>query len=915
MQENENIKAKSKNKLWIAIVCIILVVAIVSGVLIYFAVKPKEDKEKDKTQQTGKKPVGVHAYLVDEGKKCGYKNAFSELSEDWVTKSGELTYSRYQQNYKGIPVYGQTVVGVTDKDGNVISVTGNVEDVNEEISTTPTVKKADIDEKINTYLSEEYDITDAEIKYDLSDKNLCIYSLYDYADTLCYDLDVELEINNIKSNRQMIINAENGNILYTESGIRVATVTGDLTGDGTRTYSDVTYIKDDNIKGHYELIDTERNITAYFPHTNLVDGDKDVFTFSGDVVAWDDPYQAEQASLDAFANTQVAYDYFADVLSVKSFDGSGITPIKVYTDIEYTLESGEYKCWIDNAFYWGYNDAIHIGRYTHKDNNLGQYLDVVAHEYMHGVENHHSNMDYSGESGAIMEALSDIFGELVESWSTKKEPDWINGIERSIKSPRDKDNPDHYHGDKWGDIKSDYDNGYVHNNSTVISHAAYKMWCSGITSEKLAELWYNAMLMMPVDCNFYECREYVELASRHLGFDESKQKAVSDAFDGVGIISDDEIEEIEIIQNANLYILDFADEYYDNYSYKIWKFDTKTDGGSVLEYPTKREVYREGRVNSVEPIRCDIEKGVYLLEATDNEIALNGEQKKFYRYLIVTDKGEGAVELDADFGTVTISGTVTDSEGNPVESASVEIYEWENNNCRLAYIVHTDINGKYIHKRLPVSEYDGIYAKKDELKSEEVVSPELKRDNTINFKLGMEFDYELIESYLKLFYSCENRYFGMEVGDIKYYGLAETDNDACNKKFYDVVTPEEYYNTDVGFKYGILEEVTNFETEDECFENLRNHFTGEVLDDVMSWNKVNGTYMYNGKLYHLHSGMWGMGSPAKIFYETAKWTKQSDIEYIVTVQSGYVGSDWMWTFKFIVEDGRWKISESKCTEY
>ena len=217
MQENENIKAKSKKKLLVAIISIVLVVAVLSGVLIYFAVKPKGDKEKDKTQQTGKKPVGVHAYLVDEGKKCGYKNAFSELSEDWSTTSGELTYSRYQQNYKGIPVYGQTVVGVTDKDGNVISVTGNVEDVNEEISTTPTVKRADIDEKINTYLSEEYDITDAEIKYDLSDKNLCIYSLYDYADTLCYDLDVELTLTEGTTNIQMIVNATDGNIIHSDS--------------------------------------------------------------------------------------------------------------------------------------------------------------------------------------------------------------------------------------------------------------------------------------------------------------------------------------------------------------------------------------------------------------------------------------------------------------------------------------------------------------------------------------------------------------------------------------------------------------------------------------------------------------------------------------------------------------------------
>jgi vibriolysin len=68
-----------------------------------------------------------------------------------------------------------------------------------------------------------------------------------------------------------------------------------------------------------------------------------------------------------------------------------------------------------------YNNAFWDGsQMTYGDGDgvtfipLSQDADVVAHELTHGVTERSSNLVYSNESGALNEALSDIFGALVD---------------------------------------------------------------------------------------------------------------------------------------------------------------------------------------------------------------------------------------------------------------------------------------------------------------------------------------------------------------------------------------------------------------------------------------------------------------------------------------------------------------------
>jgi len=44
-------------------------------------------------------------------------------------------------------------------------------------------------------------------------------------------------------------------------------------------------------------------------------------------------------------------------------------------------------------------------------------LDVCAHEITHGVTEKESGMRYYGQSGALNESMSDVFGALAEQYS------------------------------------------------------------------------------------------------------------------------------------------------------------------------------------------------------------------------------------------------------------------------------------------------------------------------------------------------------------------------------------------------------------------------------------------------------------------------------------------------------------------
>jgi len=109
-------------------------------------------------------------------------------------------------------------------------------------------------------------------------------------------------------------------------------------------------------------------------------------------------------------------------------------------------------------------------------------IDVVGHELTHGVTQHEANLTYSGQSGALNESISDVFGIQVKQFALNQDvtqSDWLIGADivgpalkpalRSMKAPGTA-NP---HDTQPADMDGYVQGGDVHTNSGIPNRAFY----------------------------------------------------------------------------------------------------------------------------------------------------------------------------------------------------------------------------------------------------------------------------------------------------------------------------------------------------------------------------------------------------------------------------------------------------------
>jgi Zn-dependent metalloprotease len=113
-------------------------------------------------------------------------------------------------------------------------------------------------------------------------------------------------------------------------------------------------------------------------------------------------------------------------------------------------------------------------------------LDVIGHELTHGVTQYEADLTYSGQSGALNESISDVFGSLVKQYTLSQsadEADWLIGADivgpvlapalRSMKAPGTANAHDTQPADMDHYVDTTSDNGGVHINSGIPNHAFY----------------------------------------------------------------------------------------------------------------------------------------------------------------------------------------------------------------------------------------------------------------------------------------------------------------------------------------------------------------------------------------------------------------------------------------------------------
>ena len=184
-------------------------------------------------------------------------------------------------------------------------------------------------------------------------------------------------------------------------------------------------------------------------------------------------------AVSAHANAGEVARYVRDVLRRNGLDGQG----EGYVSSINCTYRGSGKEWRNAA--WTGRQMIYGQRL--ENGGLKSYaraLDVVAHEIFHGITDRTAGMEYQGESGALNESYSDIFGVIVSNRGVPDPRAWNwelgedlggKGALRDLRQPARFDQPEKMSEYRKLPLTEVGDWGGVHINSGIHNHAAYLM--------------------------------------------------------------------------------------------------------------------------------------------------------------------------------------------------------------------------------------------------------------------------------------------------------------------------------------------------------------------------------------------------------------------------------------------------------
>lgn len=185
-------------------------------------------------------------------------------------------------------------------------------------------------------------------------------------------------------------------------------------------------------------------------------------------------------------------------------------------------------------------------------------VDVIGHELAHGLTQYTANLEYQGQSGALNESVSDVFGSLVKQYTldqTADRADWLIGAGllapgvtgealRSMKAPGTAYDDDVLGKDPQPATMDDYvrtsqDNGGVHINSGIPNHAFYLLavQLGGKAWERAGQIWFDVLTggELAADAEFADFARLTVAAARARFGDGAELETVTKAWSQVGV--------------------------------------------------------------------------------------------------------------------------------------------------------------------------------------------------------------------------------------------------------------------------------------------------------------------------------------------------------------------------------------------
>ncbi|WP_082553241.1 protealysin inhibitor emfourin [Phycicoccus sp. Root101] len=256
----------------------------------------------------------------------------------------------------------------------------------------------------------------------------------------------------------------------------------------------------------------------------------------------------DPAADEAYDGLGQTWSLYSQAYGRDSLDGKGL-PL---------LATVHYGKDYDNAFWdgtqmvFGDGDGEVFNRFTVS-------VDVIGHELTHGVTELTAGLTYQGQSGALNESVSDVFGSLVRQRAlgqSAEQADWLIGAGlftadikgvalRSMKAPGTAyDDPrlgkDPQPATMAGYVETTDDNGGVHTNSGIPNHAFYLAATAigGNAWEAPGQIWFDTLTGdgIAADCDFATfARLTVAAATTRYGAGSSQATAVEQAWAEVGV--------------------------------------------------------------------------------------------------------------------------------------------------------------------------------------------------------------------------------------------------------------------------------------------------------------------------------------------------------------------------------------------
>ncbi|WP_225830417.1 M4 family metallopeptidase [Streptomyces sp. NK08204] len=347
------------------------------------------------------------------------------------------------------------------------------------------------------------------------------------------------------SKLHVITDATTGKELYRYQAIE--------TGVGNTHYSGQVSLTTTQSGSSYTLTDSTRGGHKTYNLNHATSGTGTLFSQTSDT--WGDGTNstATTAGADATYGAQETWDFFKNTFGRSGIKNDGVA---AYSRVHYgNAYANAY--WDDSCFCMTYGDGT-------GDNDPLTSLDIAGHEMTHGVTSNTAGLTYSGESGGLNEATSDIFGTGVEFYANNSSDpgDYLIGEKVDINGNgtplryMDKPSKDGNSADSWsssvGNLDVHYSSGPANHMFYLLSEGSGTKTINGVTynsptSDGVAvtgigraaalQIWYKALTSyMTSSTNYAGARTAaLNAASALYGTNSAQYAAVGNAFAGINV--------------------------------------------------------------------------------------------------------------------------------------------------------------------------------------------------------------------------------------------------------------------------------------------------------------------------------------------------------------------------------------------